>query len=93
MHCIAAFLRKWNFFCPGGANGCAARRRGENFFVFLIRTKPEISRARAGNQENLRNREKPGAEMRCIDITQKETGKGRKREQIARTKDRGKAGE
>lgn len=58
---------------------------GREFLIFLIRTKPETSRARAGN------RAKTGEEIEQVDITQKEVGKGAKWAQVARTKARAKA--
>lgn len=79
-------------FCPGNANSCAARRRGERIFYFFDPDKTGDLAGESREPEKIcETGQKPGAEMGRVDITRKEAGKGRKWAQVAQTKDRAKA--
>lgn len=60
---------------------------GENFFVFFDPDKTGDLAGESREPEKICGTgQKPGAEMGCVDITQKETGKGRKWAQVAQTR-------
>ena len=76
-------------FCPGSANGCAARRREKIFCFFDLDETGDLAGESREPEKICGTGQKPRAEMGQDDITPEKTGKGRKWAQVAQTKGRG----